>query len=453
MNATRRNVVKLVVAALGFLALLTAIQAISTARNHRLDLTLQQKFSLSPRSQQVLRKLAHDVQVTAFVQSDRPENFFLEDLLARMAAVGPRFRSRVVDMNKNPALAREYKATQYGTLVFESRGVRKGTLLAQGENDVISTLLQVTRGSEKTVYFLSGHGEGDIDNAYPTIGFSKFASALTEEFYLTRKLFLGERGAVPDDATLVVLLGPEADLLPHELAALDDYVQSGGALFALIDPGAPASVVAFLERYGFDLPDAVAVDPVQRLYAGEMLTFRVSPTGKPHQMIISVNAPPIFSLARVVRAYGNREGVLARPILRTSAEGWGSTDPQTATGGRAPYDAEKDLAGPVVVAGEITFGKDDGLGGQILVFGDSDLGNNKLIEQGGNRDLLVNAVNWLAEDVEQMAARPEAQESGRHQWILSALQVSWVRLVSVVFMPAAFLVLGLGIFVWQRTRA
>lgn len=453
MSTAQRNIVKLVVGAVGFLVLLVAIQAISDARNQRIDLTLQRKFTLSPRSQKVLQNLAQDVAVVAFVQSDRPENFFLEDLLARMANVTPHFHYNIVDMNKNPALAREYKATQYGTIVFESQGVRKGSLLAHGENDVISTLLQVTRGSEKTIYFLSGHGEGDIDNAYPTIGYSKFASALTDEFYVTKKLSLGEHASVPDDATVVILLGPKVDLLPHELDALAAYIQAGGPLFALIDPGAPASVVAFLERYGFDLPDAVAVDPAQRLHAGEILTFRVSSTSKPHQMIISVNAPPIFSLARVVRAYGNREGVLARPILRTSAEGWGSTDPAVIVEGHGTYDETNDLAGPVVIAGEITFEKEGGLGGQILVFGDSDLSSNKLIEQGGNKDLLVNAVNWLAEDVGQMAARPEAQESGRHQWILSALQVSWIRMVSVVLMPGAFLAVGLGVFLWQRRRA
>ena len=452
MNSTVRNIIKVIVGSVGFLAVLVAIQAISNEHNSRIDLTLQKKFTLSPRSQKILQELKHDVLVMAFIQSDRPENFFLEDLLDRMASLSSRFRYNIVDMNKSPALAREYKATQYGTVVFESNGVRKGTLLASGENDVISTMLQVTRGSEKTIYFLDGHGEGDIDNAYPNVGYSKFASALTDEFYVTEKLSLGENSTIPENAGVVILLGPKVDFLPHELATLDAYIQEGGALFALLDPGAPSSVVAFLERYGFDLPDAVAVDPAQRLYAGELTTFRVSAPPQPHQMIISVNAPPIFSLARVVRAYGNREGVVARPILRTSVEGWGSTDANLVIGSRTAFNAEQDLEGPVVIAGEIAFEKDNGVGGQLLVFGDSDLANNKLIEQGGNKDLLVNAVNWLAEDVGQMAARPEAQETGRHQWILSALQVSWVRLVSVIIMPSSFFILGLGIFLWRRQR-
>lgn len=452
MTGTAGNISKVLIGTLGFLGLLVSIQMIAGRYNARLDLTIQQKFTLSPRSQKILRELKEDVLVMAFVQSDRPENFFLEDLLGRMQDLSPRFQYNIIDMNKNPAIAREYKASQYGTVVFESRGVRKGTLLASGENDVISTLLQVTRETEKKVYFLDGHGEGDIDNAYPNLGFSKFAAALTDEFYRTEKLLLGENTSIPADASVVVLLGPKADLLPDELQSLDTYIKTGGALFALIDPGAPASVVAFLERYGFELPDAVAVDPGRRLYAGELLTFRASPTTEAHQMIISVNAPPIFSLARVVRAFGNREGVLARPILRTSASGWGSTDTALLVEGHSEFDPERDLAGPVVIAGEIAYEQDNGLGAQLLVFGDSDIANNKLFEQGGNKDLLVNAVNWLAEDIGQMAARPEAQETGRHQWILSALQVSWVRWVSVVVMPAFFFVLGISIFVLRRRQ-
>ena len=40
------------------------------------------------------------------------------------------------------------------------------------------------------------------------------------------------------------------------------------------------------------VPDLIAVDPGKRLYAGEVLTFRASATARPHQMILSVNAPP-----------------------------------------------------------------------------------------------------------------------------------------------------------------
>jgi ABC-type uncharacterized transport system involved in gliding motility auxiliary subunit len=84
------------------------------------------------------------------------------------------------------------------------------------------------------------------------------------------------------------------------------------------------------------------------------------------------------------------------------------------------------------------------------VFGDADSANNALLEQGGNKNLFVNAVNWLAEDLGQMAARPELQRSGVNQLFLSADQGRAVLLISTVALPAIFLLTGVSLFVWRR---
>ena len=353
MRANLRNTFKLIIGTLGFLGLLVAVQAIVSHNNHRLDLTPEKKFTLSPRTQQVVKNLKRDVQVLAFINSDRPENFFLEDMLGRMANLSPHFHYSLIDMNRNPALARQYNAVQYGTLVFESDSQRKGTLMSSGESAVVSTMIQVTRSGEKVVYFLTGHGEGDLANEVPTEGYMKLRGALADEFYQVRTLSLTPSGAVPEDASVVVVLGPKAQFLPIELSALDAYVQRGGALFVLLDTNGSPSLVPFLEHYGVHLPDLIAVDPGKRLYAGEILTFRASATARPHQMILSVNAPPIFSLARVVEVRGDEtKGIIARPILATSGEGF-ATAPQniTKTGTVAFVAGRRDEAPPEPVRG------------------------------------------------------------------------------------------------------
>ncbi len=452
MRANLRNTLKLIIGTLGFLGLLVAVQAIVSHNNHRLDLTPEKKFTLSPRTQQVVKGLKRDVQVLAFINSDRPENFFLEDMLGRMTSLSPHFHYSIIDMNRNPALARQYHAVQYGTLVFESDGQRKGTLMSSGESAVVSTMIQVTRSGEKVVYFLTGHGEGDLANEVPTEGYMKLRGALADEFYQVRTLSLTPSGAVPEDASVVVILGPKAQFLPIELSALEAYVQRGGALFILLDTNGSPSLVPFLEHYGVHLPDLIAVDPGKRLYAGEVLTFRASATARPHQMILSVNAPPIFSLARVVEVRGDEtKGIIARPILATSGEGF-ATAPQNITkAGTVAFVAGRDISGPVPIAGEVAVQKGDKLG-RIVVFGDADLANNALLDQGGNKDLFVNAVNWLADDPGQIGARPEMQQSGVHQFYMSAEQGRTVLLLSTAVLPGFFLLVGVSIFVWRRQR-
>ena len=453
MNATVRNTFKLVLGTLGFFGLLVAVQSILIEHNQRLDLTQQKKFTLSPRAQQVVSSLKRDVQVTAFIHSDRPENFFIEDMLGRMAALSPHFHHKIVDINRNPALAREYQATQYGTLVFESEGLRKGTLLGRGESSAITALLQVSRApGDKIIYFLTGHGEASLGDASPTRGYTRLRGALVDEFYDEKTLSLGESGAVPDDATVVVVFGPKAEFLPFELEALDAYIQRGGALFVLLDPDSSPSFSTFLERYGISLPRLIAVDPTKRLFAGEMLTFRASATNKPHPMVRSINAPPIFSLAGMVDMEPDeKRGLSAQAILATSPQGWASEPENIPRTGIRKFDEEQDFRGPIPIAGEMLVQTGEAFG-RIVVFGDADFVNNTLVEQGGNKDLFINAVNWLAEDPGQMAARPETQQSGVNQLFLTSDQIQTVLVTSTVVLPGSFLLLGVGIFTWRRYR-
>jgi ABC-type uncharacterized transport system involved in gliding motility auxiliary subunit len=452
VSANLRNILKLMVGTLGVLCLLVSVQAILAAHNQRIDLTPQKKFTFSPRATRIMTNLQQDVQALAFVNTDRPENFFVDDMLARMAQLSRRFSYRIVEINRNPALAREYHANQYGTLVFESRGQRKSALLNTGESGVIAALLQVTRGGEKGIYFLTGHGEGDMSDKNPQNGYTRLRGAMADEFYHAKTLSLAASGAVPEDAAVVVLLNPKDPLLDIELTALDAYVQRGGALLVLLDSTGSPSLVPFLEKYEVRLPPILAVDPGKRLYAGEVVTFRVSATSHPHQMISSINAPPIFSKTRVVEVRENpRKHIAAHPILATSNEGFAVEEQYVGADGQVQFVEGRDIRGPIPIGGEVTLKVGDRLG-RIVVFGDVDFSNNGLIEQGGNKDLFVNSVNWLAEDIEQMAARPESQRTGVNQLFLSAEQGNWVFWVSAVTMPGVFLVVGVGIFFWRRQR-
>lgn len=450
MNANLHNLIKLVLGTLGCFALLLAIQLILTSRNHRIDLTPEKKFTLSPRTEQIVKNLQQDVQALAFINSDRPENFFVEDMMWRMASLSKHFHYSIIDMNRNPALARQYHALQYGTLVFESEGRTKGTLLSSGESAVAFILLQVTRNKEKTIYFLTGHGEGSLDNDVPENGYSKLRGTIADETYQEKTLVLSASNGVPDDADVVVILGPKGPFLATELAALDAYIQRGGALFVLLDVNGSPSLVPFLEQYNVRLPDLVAVDPDKRLYAGEIITYRVSATAKTHPMLRSVNAPPIFSLARLVEVREDlAKGLIARPILATSGNGFATAANNINQAGTATFSAERDTPGPVPIAGEVALKRGETLG-RVAVFGDADMLNNSLLDQGGNRDLFINAINWLAEDEEILGERPAREQPFVTTFILTDTDGRWLLTMSTVVLPGLFFLTGIAVFLWRR---
>src|ERR1043166_8838911 len=239
-----RHWVLLAVAVSGLAASMFMAQVILSHRTWRLDLTPGKRFTLSEHSRQILAGLDHDVQIIAFLRSDDERNTDIEDLLTRLSNASRRLRYTVVDVNRNPAVARQYGVGNYGSVVVESEGRRK-EFPNPREDLLMEAILQVTRPSRKIVYFLTGHGEHDLNNTDRHMGYSTVRTVLRSEVYDVQPLsLLGESG-VPENATVVVIAGPRKDLLPLELLKLSAYVERGGDLLVMMDPQSSPSLGAF----------------------------------------------------------------------------------------------------------------------------------------------------------------------------------------------------------------
>jgi ABC-type uncharacterized transport system involved in gliding motility auxiliary subunit len=451
MSAGLRNYLKLTLAALGLVGTLVMVEAIVTNHNYRVDLTPEKRFTLSDHARKVVSGLARDVHVTAMLRSDRPDNLFIEDILWRMASLSSHFSYDVVDMNRSPAVARQYGVSDYGTFVVQSNGRRRDALFSAGEADLVFAILQVGRSQPKVVYFLSGHGEKNLRDEHPDSGFTRLKSAIIDDFYEVRDISLAETGQVPEDAGVVVICGPQTNLLANELVALDAYVRRGGSLLVLLDPEGSPSLVAFLQQYGVNMPSLIVADPQNRIFAGEDLTFKASATSFLHPILKGVTFPPVFSLVRVVEVQGDEaKGIIGRPVLASSGEGWATPDTSVLRRGQATFEPGRDIPGPVPVGGEVLVPAAQGREGRIVVYGDADFTNNFLIQHLGNKDLVVNTVNWLAEDPGQMSTRPQSQEVGRHQFFMSSGQGTTALVLSTLVMPGMLLAVGVGLFLWRK---
>jgi hypothetical protein len=109
----------------GLVGSLSMAQVILSHHNWRIDLTPEKRFTLSDHARTLLAGLDRDVEVIAFLRSDDARNREIEDLLQRVHNVSPHVRYSVVDVNRNPAVARQYGVDDYGSLVVESNGRRK----------------------------------------------------------------------------------------------------------------------------------------------------------------------------------------------------------------------------------------------------------------------------------------------------------------------------------------
>jgi ABC-type uncharacterized transport system involved in gliding motility auxiliary subunit len=310
------------------------------------------------------------------------------------------------------------------------------------------------------VYVLTGHGEQDIENTDRQRGYSGARNALQREFYEVRPLNLFADGAVPDDASVVAIAGPRKDLLATELVKLGEYVKRGGGLLVMVDPHTVPSLVAFLDRYGIKVGDDVVVDPENRLFAGDYLTMLVSGLAPQHPVSAGLTSPPLFSQARTVHFAGapdtNIKGI---DFLQSAKSAWRSTDPDVLRTGVGTFVDGRDQPGPVSVGVSVLVNnRSPGMPAgpevpgvtRMIILGDSDFANNFFLEYLGDKDLIINAVNWLAGQEELIGVRPPARQPGVNQFFVSARQGRLAFILGTIVEPAAFLLTGAIIFLRRR---
>lgn len=446
-------------ATLGLAAALFMVQVVLAHYTWRVDLTPEKRFTLSEHARKVLKGLDRDVHVIAFLRSDDARNAEIEDLLTRVRNESPHVQYSAVDVNRSPAVAREYGVDNYGSLVVESGGRRKDFANPR-EDLLVEAILQVTHPTRKVVYFLTGHGEQDIESGDRQRGYSGARNALQREFYEVRPLHLLGDETVPPDATVVVIAGPRKDLLTAELVKLGDYVKRGGGLLVMLDPQTAPSLVAFLDRYGIKVGDDVVVDPENRLFAGDYLTMIVPGLSERHPVSSGLKSPPLFSQARSVRFAGSQDpNIKGIDFLQSASSGWRTTNTEVLRSGVASFVDGHDQAGPVSVGVSVLVNNRSqgepagpGVAGvtRMIVLGDSDFANNFFIEYLSDKDLLVDAVNWLAGQEELVGARPQLRQPGVNQFFVSARQGRLAFILGTIVEPALFLLVGAAIFLRRR---
>ena len=85
---------------------------------------------------------------------------------------------------------------------------------------------------------------------------------------------------------------------------------------------------------------------------------------------------------------------------------------------------------------------------KFVIFGDSDFVKNFFYSSDDNRDLFLNAVNWLAEDYELISIRPKRFPFRR--LVINTSEADVIKWSSW-FLPPSVMVI-LGTIVWWRRR-
>ena len=443
-----------------FAAILIFIALLTARHSVRWDLTQTGRYSLAPQTINVLTGLDREVKVTGYFQSAAQSRPDVRNLLDQYAHAGQRFSFEIVDPDRYPSRAQNAGVTRYDTVVVEAGG-RSEKLADLTEETLTNAILRVTSGRKKAIYFLTGHGEKDLQSQDPK-GYSQATGILTEQNYEVKPLLLMQMNQVPADAAVVVAAGTKSDLLENEAKALDQYLRSGGKCLFLVDPYEAESLVEFLAAFGVELGHDIVVDEMSRLAGGDYVMPLVTHYAR-HPVTDNFSLATFYPLARsVTPAAKESEGVKTSLLAQTGDKAWAETDLDTLAQGQTRFDQDADRPGPIglAVVGEVKSApaekpeagddRPEPEPGRFIVFGDSDFASNQYFNLQGNGDLFLNAVSWLAEEGDLIAIRPKSDKS--KPLMLTATQSKMVFWLPVAALPLAVLIVGILVLTSRRRK-
>lgn len=445
--------------ALVAIGLVVALIIVNTLVRRRVevkfDLTKNQRFTLAPRTREILKGLKDPITVTFFAPKGGSPSANVErgkDLFKQYADASDKIKWTVVDplTNQEVLLAKkpEKMTTSDLTSAILEMGQNRQEITDYTEKDITSAILKLTRPTDRKIAFLQGHGEASPEaGANPT----KPVQVLTQDLQglnwrLESVNLYGKAAKAlhPDEAAVLVIAGPERELAPDEGKRVNDYLNEGGKVLLLLGQRSP-SYAKFLAPWGIRTANDLVLDPrggllVATADSGAHLAVRPLQGGK------RVAFPPMRSVSSISPAPA---GVSVTELLKTTptAIKIDNFDPKK-TDLQAAAAAAKPGQVPIAALAEKKL-KDDKTA-RLIVVGDTTFATDTLAQLPTifNKDLISGLVNYLGED-EALVAIPPKDENTEQAFLMPE-QLALFGWIHLGYFP--ILALALAILVYLKRR-
>jgi ABC-type uncharacterized transport system involved in gliding motility auxiliary subunit len=441
---------------LAFVGILVVINFLVFQNPERWDLTENKQHTLAPETQETLDALPEPVTARAFftqrTPSDQAQIEQARDLLEdyQFASDG-RFNYEFIDPDENLLAAQEANITRDDTIVL-TMGESQEQVTFLTEREITAGLVRLMNPGDRVVYFLTGHGERDPEGVGDG-SYSQVRTILETKNYSVQKLDLLANTAVPENASVVIIAGPIQPLSEDEVDRLAGYLSSGGAVIVMEEPipvtdfgDSPDPLAAYLDQtWGIALGEDLIVD-----LSSNQPFVAVSSPNLYGDHLITQKLQGLFTLfpsSRSVVAGESPEGISPVELVNTAEQSWAERDLNSLESDEgATPDQDIDLLGPVPLA---VLAENFQTDARLLVIGDSDFASNAFFSAYGNRDLIVNAVDWAAEQENLVNLTPR-ESTPRVLLPPTQYTMGLILLGSLILLPGS--VILAGIWVWVRRR-
>ena len=452
---------------LSFLIIIGLLAWISLQYDFEADWTNNKRNTPSEASLALLEKIEEPISIDAFISST---NQVLIADIRHLVHGYQRYKTNitfnVIDPTREPKLIRELGIRNEGELLIKFLD-RQEHILSATEQNLTNAIQRLARTQDHWILFLEGHGER---NPYGDSNFDygSWASIMKSKGLLTRTYNLATNPNIPDNTALLVIADPQKPLLFGEIQIIQDFLDKGGNLLWLIEPGDIQGMDSIAEMLGVETLQGMVVDPNTKLLGINDPRFTLIPE-YPHNAITqNLKSLTVFPTSQAIEFFSNEEWD-AETLLETLPRTWSETEEVSED---MTLDPTQDIPGPLVIGLSLTrnqtieddidneqtepddfsdIEKDDTSSEskqRIVIIGDSDFSSDAYIGQAGNLDFSMSIINWLVKDDSFISIPNKTNTDVSLE--LSKYEQIFIGFSFLLVIPLSLLLTGL--FIWYRRR-
>ncbi len=437
------------------------------------DLTPKKLFSLTDETKGMLETLDNEIEIIALYEPGKePENIM--KTVEEYERLSSNVTISIIDPDREPALvarfAEEDALVAKGSFIVSSGNYfrvitpmdfyditynQQGQPQVMGqkiEQQITSAIAYVRSGRSPKIYEITGHRETPL----AVSGYEPMLSRANFE--------LGEvsliRSGIPEDATLVTIIGPRNDFSEAETDKLDTYLASGGSLLIALDlsQALMPNLFGLLARWDIEVRNGLVLETrATRLIAefGDN-PFVFAPYVSEHEAMISLTEAkmdPVFQASLGFRrTEAQQRQIEYFTLLSSSVDARLRVDLTSEVSG-SPTPIPSDERGPIEVAVAIRQRNMDTYepeGATIVALGSASTlkGLGFLGQIKANADMVMNLVNWTLND--DSIVNVPSKSLFRLPLRINTLNGLIYAVLTVIIIP--FFCLGAGIFIYFRRR-
>ena len=421
------------------------------------DITQANRNILTQGSVNVLKQMKEPVHITVFATKDdasNGDNFRkgMIDFVARYQREKKNITLTFINPSEEPKLAQEAGVKSDGEVIVEYQKRIEHITPPIAEQEMTNLLVRLSRTNQRPVMYLDGHGERNLLGV-KNFDIGEFGKQLEAKGFKFANPDLTIAQQVPSNGAMLVIASPQVDVSDVEAKKIKAYIEAGGNLLWLLDDDNLRGLKDVADYLGLQVSPGITLDMASAQYGADARVSFASLYGE-HPITTNFMLRTLFPEAHQVSAKGTDEnGWKVSNLVEVAPNGWLAAK-KLAKDAKPVFDEKNDKRGPINigVALERTYGKK---GQRVVVMGNANFLSNTFITNGGNLDLGVNIVNWLAGDDSLITIQPMPLKDIN----VTIPDTNTARIIAWTvfhgfqyFIPLGFMVAGF-FFWWLRRKA